>query len=283
MQSFLSSLTVRGSPASSGDSSYPYFLRDQVSLPPFVRSPPSHVSHPWPGSGDSQWYCSDDDHPSLEDVWVLVEASGFLSHQQWSALVAYCPVLRLWSRCGPFWITRPWPPIRKRLWGFGRMSAHRSCAHDQPNFRMVPHFAWCFLTSFKRVKLLLAHPFWFLYAALRKKAVLRSLALLRLPRSKDHYHPAVSEGLSMSRAVLHSAALLRFDFDYGDFIRWMGGEYTNQSRNWTQEWETILNTPCRRLPAGYPPPDYVAAFRLQTEGAPLKSVCVTCLCPPLAG
>eukprot|EP00980_Cylindrotheca_fusiformis_P014329 scaffold3825_cov131-Cylindrotheca_fusiformis.AAC.2 len=74
----------------------------------------------------------------------------------------------------------------------------------------------------------------------------------------------------MSRAVLHSAALLRFDFDYGDFVRWLGGEYTNQSRDWNQEWAHILNIPCRRLPAGYPPPDYVAAFRIQTEGAPLK-------------
>eukprot|EP00980_Cylindrotheca_fusiformis_P017027 scaffold5212_cov116-Cylindrotheca_fusiformis.AAC.1 len=135
---------------------------------------------------------------------------------------------------------------------------------------MAPHFAWPFLTSFERVTLLRAHPFWFLYAALRKRAVLRSLAPLRLPRSKDHPNPAVSEGLSMSRAVLHSAALLRFDFDYGDFVRWMGGEYTNQSRDWNSEWKHILNLPCRQLPAGYPPPDYVAAFRIQTEGAPLK-------------
>eukprot|EP00980_Cylindrotheca_fusiformis_P008874 scaffold1899_cov112-Cylindrotheca_fusiformis.AAC.1 len=269
MENFKSSLSVQGSSSSHGDSSFPYFLRDQVSLPTFVRAPPSSVLHPWPGSCDFQWY----GHAatlSLEDVWVLVEASGFIEQEQLSALVAYCPVLRLWSRCGPFWITRPWPPIRKRRWGFGRMSAHRSCAHDTPNFRMAPHFVWCFLSSFERVQLLRAHPFWFLYAALRKRAVLHSLAPLRLPRSKDHPHPAVSEGLSMSRAVLHSAALLRFDFDYGDFIRWMGGEYTNQYRDWTREWEIILNTPCRRLPAGYPPPDYVAAFRLQTEGAPLK-------------
>eukprot|EP00980_Cylindrotheca_fusiformis_P003813 scaffold843_cov88-Cylindrotheca_fusiformis.AAC.2 len=135
---------------------------------------------------------------------------------------------------------------------------------------MAPHFAWPFLTSFERFKLLMAHPFWFLYAALRKRAVLRSVAPLRLPRSKEHPNPAVSEGLSMSRAVLHSAALLRFDFDYGDFVRWMGGEYTNESRDWNAEWEHILNTPCRPLPDGYPPPDYVAAFRIQTEGAPLK-------------
>eukprot|EP00980_Cylindrotheca_fusiformis_P018620 scaffold6176_cov173-Cylindrotheca_fusiformis.AAC.4 len=200
----------------------------------------------------------------------FVAASGFLSDELRSSLYSRWPVLRLWYRCGPFWLSRPWPPIRKRLWGFGRLSAQRSCAHDRPNFRMAPHFAWPFLTSSERFKLMVAHPFWFLYAALRRRAVLCSVAPLRLPRSKENPDPAVSEGLSMSRAVLHSAALLRFDFDYGDFVRWMGGEYTNQSRDWNAEWDHILNIPCRRLPAGYPPPDCVAAFRLQTEGAPLK-------------
>eukprot|EP00980_Cylindrotheca_fusiformis_P016881 scaffold5112_cov92-Cylindrotheca_fusiformis.AAC.1 len=263
--------TLNPSQRLSDDPSYPFFLRDQVSLPHFVRAPPPHVP-PWPGSGDFQWQRSAS--PSFEDIWVFIAASGFLSPELRSWLFSWRPVLRIWYRCGPFRISRPWQPFRKRLWGFGRMSAQRSCAHDKPNFRMAPHFAWPFLTSFERVTLLRAHPFWFLYAALRKRAVLRSLAPLRLPRSKDHPNPAVSEGLSMSRAVLHSAALLRFDFDYGDFVRWMGGEYTNQSRDWNSEWKHILNLPCRQLPAGYPPPDYVAAFRIiQTEGAPLKGQC----------
>ena len=30
------------------------------------------------------------------------------------------------------------------------------------------------------------------------------------------------------------AALLSFNFDYGDLIRWLEGEYTNQHRDWTQ-------------------------------------------------
>jgi hypothetical protein len=50
----------------------------------------------------------------------------------------------------------------------------------------------------------------------------------------------------------------------------MGGEYTNRNRDWKQEWATILESPCRPLPADYPVPRYDLAFRIQTEGVPLR-------------
>jgi hypothetical protein len=65
-------------------------------------------------------------------------------------------------------------------------------------------------------------------------------------------------------------ALLRFDFDYGDFVRWLGGEYTNRQRDWNTEWKAILQSPCRTLPDDYPEPRYDLAFRIQTEGVPLR-------------
>jgi hypothetical protein len=70
--------------------------------------------------------------------------------------------------------------------------------------------------------------------------------------------------------VLHSSALLRFDFNYGDFVRWLGGKYKNRNRDWTKEWNSILESPCQPLPADYPEPRYDLAFRIQTEGVPLR-------------
>ena len=37
--------------------------------------------------------------------------------------------------------------------------------------------------------------------------------------------------LPMDRAILYAAALLRFYFNYGDFVHWLGGKYTNRHRN----------------------------------------------------
>eukprot|EP00980_Cylindrotheca_fusiformis_P020539 scaffold7616_cov169-Cylindrotheca_fusiformis.AAC.1 len=109
------------------------------------------------------------------------------------------------------------------------------------------------------------HSSWQKYAALRRKACTKSVAWLRYPRSD-----VAMARMSQGRALSHTMALLRFDFDYGDFIRWMGGEYTNRHRDWNAEWQYLLSLPCRDLPSGYPPPNYELAYRIQTEGVPLK-------------
>ena len=76
--------------------------------------------------------------------------------------------------------------------------------------------------------------------------------------------------LDRHRALLHSVALLRFDFEYGDLIRWMGGKYTNRHLDWTSSWDKLLRSRKRPLPADYPVPDFRRAYRVQTEGVPLK-------------
>jgi hypothetical protein len=239
---------------------------DGVSLPSFSHQPPRHRHVTWPGSIDHQW-CHQP--PSLLDIWVHVDASGFLTasdtliDEKTSAINAL--VFTPGSTAGPLWLTRPWQPIRRRVWGFGTISKARTCTHDTPNPVMLIHFVWTFLTTLERRRMISSLSSWHQYARLRRKACCKSLRVLHQPR------PAVVPlKMEVSRAVLHSSALLRFDFNYGDFVRWLGGEYTNRHRDWTTEWNTILESPCQPLPEDYPEPRYDLAFRIQTEGVPLR-------------
>eukprot|EP00980_Cylindrotheca_fusiformis_P020541 scaffold7617_cov143-Cylindrotheca_fusiformis.AAC.2 len=221
---------------------------------------------PWPDrQSDPQWYFSAP-RLTIHDIWVYVVCSGFLSDELRNLITTYFPgVAVCGGRLGPFWISRPWKPIRRRLWGFGTISKDRICVHDKPNPLGLIHFAWVFLSPLDRLKAMRIHSSWQKYAALRRKACTKSVAWLRYPRSD-----VAMARMSQGRALSHTMALLRFDFDYGDFIRWMGGEYTNRHRDWNAEWHYLLSLPCRDLPSGYPPPNYELAYRIQTEGVPLK-------------
>jgi hypothetical protein len=63
--------------------------------------------------------------------------------------------------------------------------------------------------------------------------------------------------------------LLRFQLIYGDFVRWLSGEYTNRHRDWSTDFQTLINTEARPLSPDYPVPDYQRAFRISTQGVPL--------------
>jgi hypothetical protein len=237
---------------------------DNLVLPTF-----SHLSMlpgriAWPHNPDPQWY---QHPPTFVDIWVYVDTSGFLADRD---IVSDNPlfgpnVFARGAKTGPLWLTRPWQPSRRRLWGFGVASVKRSCTHDTPNPVMMIHFIWTFLTPSERQTMICSLSSWNQYARLRRAACCQSLRVLHLPRST-----LCPTSLDESRALLHSIALLRFDFDYGDFVRWLGGDYTNRHRDFSKEWDTILTSPCRPLPADYPTPQYRLAFRIQTEGVPLR-------------
>jgi hypothetical protein len=117
---------------------------DGVSLPVFSHLPPQKGRLTWPGGPDFQWYRM---LPTLTDVWVYVDASGYLEdgdifngkHSSNGT-----KVFARGTKIGPLWLTRPWQPIRRRVWGFGTTSADRSCTHDAPNPVMLIHFVWTF-------------------------------------------------------------------------------------------------------------------------------------------
>ncbi|CAJ1939814.1 unnamed protein product [Cylindrotheca closterium] len=168
------------------------------------------------------------------------------------------------------WIAPPCNPIKKRLYGFGRASKDRGLNHDVVDPRSMIHFAWTYLSAEDRPTAVQASLVWKKYAELRRFACVTSLKSLQLPRllMADEKVPTT---LDPHRAWLNSAALLRFDFNHGDFVRWLGGEYTNKGRDFNLEWDVIeSHLKSKVLPSDLPPTKLDMAYRIQTEGVPLR-------------
>ena len=68
---------------------------------------------------------------------------------------------------------------------------------------------------------------------------------------------------------MYASALLRFHFNYGDLVRWLGGEYTNRSRDWDETFDALLTARQRQPPLNFPPADYPRGKRMFSEGVPL--------------
>ena len=177
--------------------------------------------------------------PTFMDVAALILHSEFLDDGSRMGLTQVNPTLSKHSNLLNTWVSKPWQPIRKRRWGFGKVHKDRSCSHDRVNPRSMLHFCWNFLDAHDRLRCVQAFPQWKQYAHLRTLACvtpLSRLLSLKVPRKKP-----IPTTLDMDRARLNSASLLRFDFNYGDFARWMGGEFTNRGRDWTAEYDKIEN------------------------------------------
>ena len=109
------------------------------------------------------------------------------------------------------------------------------------------------------------HPAFDCYAALRASAMQTPISQLLLPRP-----PPNDRAISAKRTHAMAALLLRLNFIYGDFIRHLGGPYTNSHRNWDNMFLGLECVVKEKPPPGYPVVDFDRAFRLCTEGAPLQ-------------
>ncbi len=167
---------------------------------------------------------------------------------------------------GPLWFYRPWSPHRRRRWGFGIPTTGRSACHETPSPYTAIHFAWVFLAPQDRYEATQTCAEWYLYHQLRLTAVTTSLTPLRVTRAA----PGSPTDLPRDRSLLYGCALLRFDFYYGDFLRWMGGEYTNRSKDWTNMFRKMVNACVRPPPNDLPPVDFARGYRICTQGVPLK-------------
>ena len=209
------------------------------------------------------------------DTAVILVRSGFLDLQSQDQLEKVSKVFSpASSHLLPTWITRPWQPFRPRNFGFGAAQAGRSTVHDRPNPMMAVHYAWSFLSLEDRSAAVATHPSWWKYAKLRSDSVVTPISCLRAPRTwipTDKYPTT----LDPERAQLHSLSLLRFDFDHGDVIRWLGGEYTNAHRQFDEEWVKILHAMDKFPPKECPPVHPIAAYRVHTQGVPLKAAYTT--------
>jgi hypothetical protein len=128
------------------------------------------------------------------------------------------------------------------------------------------HMVWTYLSPHQRVQVCLAYPTMATYQELRQYAITHSIASLRHLRPP----PGKPSQLDSAQAQLYGSALLRFNFVYGDFIRWISGEYTNRHRDWAKVFNTLQGRPARPAPDHLPPADFDRGFRIHTEGVPLS-------------
>jgi hypothetical protein len=156
--------------------------------------------------------------------------------------------------------------LRTKKWG--RPKAGLAAAHDCPSPLLICHFSWTFLTDTDRAALVCTSPPMHEYAASRRRAYVHrsSLKRLKLPRPPLIDIPP----LCHKRARQMAAALVCFDFNYGDLVRWLGGEYTNQMRDWTELMESVTAIRALPIPKGQPPIEYDKCLKLCSDGAPLQ-------------
>jgi hypothetical protein len=235
-----------------------------VSLPPFSHVPPSTITgrRRWPNSLEAQTL-QPTQQPVLMDI--LIYTRPFLESADTAKLACLARDYVLGPEFGPLWFSRPWSPHRRRRWGFGIPSKTRTVVADSPLPYGFIHFIWPFLTPTDRFTMTKTCSQWFLYQKLRCFAMRAPIAQLHQPRPP----PGSPLKLPMSRSLLYASAMLRFHFNYGDFLRWLGGEYTNRHRDWDDTFQRLTAARLRHPPANFPPADYPRGKQMFTQGVPL--------------
>ena len=192
----------------------------------------------------------------------------FLDAHSTDALEAAFPGLD--HRYGETPLRPPAKYIRRSLFGFGRDHAGVEAACATPNPFTMMHFAWDYLSVSDRRAVAAASPPLTSYACMRVQATQTEVASARAPRG-----PASPDDLlrpvDKRRCYKIALALLRFDYCYPRLIRWLGGLYTNQHRDFDAVWDILeyFGDGCGP-PPGYPPIDVDACFKMFTLGAPTK-------------
>ena len=112
----------------------------------------------------------------------------------------------------------------------------------------------------------LAHPVFSSYAKLRIAATRVDIQPLLAQRPPPDDSPIDSD-----RVLQMGCALLRFNFNYGDLVRWLGGPYTASHRDWDTTFIDLETVRHFTPPPGYPPPDYPRTHQALTHGVPLQA------------
>lgn len=99
------------------------------------------------------------------------------------------------------------------------------------------------------------------YARLRRSAASVDVSCLRKPRQPF----GIEKGLTHNRAWCAAVALICFDFNYGDLIRWLEGEYTNAHRDWSK-----VSDAANAVQDAVPPMDTLASTSIKHSKLALK-------------
>ena len=199
---------------------------------------------------------------------LLVQASRFLSDADVStcrsaSAIFTAPAIYADLPTAPFQI-----PTRRRYRGFGARSLYCSATHDRPSPLFILHHAWRFLDRTSRMTCVEGIPFMRDYARLRVDAFVHRITIreaLKAPRLPNPLEPQ----LCHFRAWFMGAALLSFDLDYGDMIRWMEGEYTDAHRDWSELGAFIEEIQQYSQRPGYPDINPEMALEACMTGIPL--------------
>lgn len=207
---------------------------------------------------------------TLQNTWHWI--CPFLPNDDRDTLLSFLPHDGLGLLAANLPISPPWPPFRRRHYGFGQASTSRSLISDRPSSALILHHVWTWLSPRDRVVVVRSDSRFREYASLRLHATQAPVWNLRQPRTEDPAAPPLR--IPPARARDLSAALLRFDFRYPDLVRWLSGEYTNRHRDWATTFQSIdaKVAQARQPDPSLPPPDVPRAFRIFTEGAPLSGV-----------
>jgi hypothetical protein len=176
-----------------------------------------------------------------------------------------------WRSAPHFWLCHDTPlviphdPIPHRTRGPSKDTPRLSASHDRPSKYLIFHHAWDFLDRRDRTNVVNTYPIMKDYAKLRCSATMRNLT----PVLKRRPPPTELTPLCHQRAWIISCALIRFNFVYADLIRWLGGEYTNDHRDWTSVFQFVDHVRGIPIPAGNPPIDFERAVHIATSGAPI--------------
>jgi hypothetical protein len=231
-----------------------------VPVPSYTSSFPSSSETPRGGG------CPSLDSLTLH-VLLLVQHHGWIP-ADWFSWAAIDTADAQWHTCS---LPPLCPRARYQRHGFGAPSHARNTSHSPGSPFLILHLAWDFLSPPSRRAVAAASPIMMSYAARRIRTFLLFPTIaheLRLPRPPvDAVIP-----LSRRRAALLSCALLSFDFRYGDLVRWLRREYTQDFRDFDTLLESYESVRALIPNPGQPPIDFDRAFRVQSEGVPLRGV-----------
>jgi len=137
---------------------------------------------------------------------------------------------------------------RARYTGFGSIDSPRSCVHDLVSPFLIVHFIWLFLSPLERDHLTSLHPALRSYVCLCLTASSIDVQPLTCPRPPE----PPDAPTDAHRVTMMAAALLRFNFNYGDLFRWLQGPYTHAHRQWTTLSNLFDTVKQARSPKGWP-------------------------------
>ena len=168
-------------------------------------------------------------------------------------------------------ILKPHDPLSHRVRGPLRDKLGLGSSHTVPSPYLILHLSWCFLDSPSQSMVISASSIMLNYARLRAAAITQPVFSLKVRRPAAAHIPP----LCPTRAWTMARALLRFDFVYADFMRWLGGEYTNQFRDWEDVVQYAEHVRTPQPDPDCPPVDFDRAIAIAVGGAPIQGILQT--------